>query len=105
MLLLTARSNAGQKSGPMRRLKMLTRELLYTALTRQKKKIVVLHQGSSTDLQRLSSERYSATATRLTNLFGTPKPVAVGGIFLEGAIDTSYEPRRGRALPTPARLM
>lgn len=62
---------------------MLTRELLYTALTRQKQKVVVLHQGSATDLQRLSSERFSASATRLTNLFGPPKPVKVGDLFLE----------------------
>lgn len=62
---------------------MLTRELLYTALTRQKQKVIVLHQGSATDLQRLSSECYSATATRLTNLFGAPRPVAVGNTFLE----------------------
>jgi hypothetical protein len=62
---------------------MLTRELLYTALTRQKQKVIVLHQGSATDLQRLSAERFSATATRLTNLFGPPRPVAVGGTFLE----------------------
>jgi len=62
---------------------MITRELLYTALTRQKQKVVILHQGSAIDLQRLSSERYSATATRLTNLFGPPRPVAVAGTFLE----------------------
>lgn len=62
---------------------MLTRELLYTALTRQKTKVVILHQGSATELQKLSSERYSATATRLTNLFGPPKPVIVGDSFLE----------------------
>jgi hypothetical protein len=62
---------------------MLTRELLYTALTRQKRKVVVLHQGSATDLQKLSSDRFSASATRLTNLFGAPKPVKVGESFLE----------------------
>ncbi len=62
---------------------MLTRELLYTALTRQKKKIVVLHQGSATDLQKLSSEQFSAAARRLTNLFGPPCPVKVGTSFLE----------------------
>ncbi len=62
---------------------MITRELLYTALTRQKQKVVILHQGAATDLQRLSSERFSATATRLTNLFGPPRPVAVGNAFLE----------------------
>ncbi len=62
---------------------MLTRELIYTALTRQRKKVVVLHQGSATDLQKLSSERYSSTAARLTNLFAPPKPVQVGDKFLE----------------------
>jgi hypothetical protein len=62
---------------------MLTRELLYTALTRQKDKVVILHQGSATDLQKLSSERYSSTATRLTNLFGPPKLMKVGDTFLE----------------------
>lgn len=62
---------------------MLTRELLYTALTRQKNRVVVLHQGSATDLQKLSSERFSSAAARLTNLFGPPKPVKVGDSFLE----------------------
>jgi hypothetical protein len=62
---------------------MVTRELLYTALTRQKKKVIVFHQGSTTDLQKLSSEKHSATATRLTNLFGPPQPVAIGDVFLE----------------------
>ena len=62
---------------------MLTRELLYTALTRQKQKIVILMQGSPTDLQRLSSELYSETAGRLTNLFSPPTAVKVGKKFLE----------------------
>ena len=65
---------------------MLTRELLYTALTRQRQKVIVLHQGDATELQRLSSEHHSATATRLTNLFKPPNPVQVRGLkdkFLE----------------------
>lgn len=62
---------------------MVTRELLYTALTRQKEKVVVLLQGSATDLHRFSSERYSAAACRLTNLFGPPKPIKIKGAFLE----------------------
>ena len=62
---------------------MLTRELLYTALTRQKEKVVILLQGSTLDLHRLSSEKLSATASRLTNLFSPPKPVEVKGSFLE----------------------
>jgi ATP-dependent exoDNAse (exonuclease V) alpha subunit len=65
---------------------MLSRELLYTALTRQRRKVVVLHQGDATELQRLSAEYHSLTATRLTNLFRAPKPVQVRGLkdrFLE----------------------
>lgn len=65
---------------------MLSRELLYTALTRQTDKVVVLHQGSATDLQKLSSERYSATAARLTNLFRPPSPVEISGHFLEAGL-------------------
>lgn len=65
---------------------MLTRELIYTALTRQRQKVIVLHQGDATELQRLSSEHHSATAMRLTNLFKAPNPVQVRGLkdkFLE----------------------
>lgn len=65
---------------------MLSRELLYTALTRQRTRVVVLHQGDATELQRLSSEHHSSTATRLTNLFKPPNPVQVRGLkdrFLE----------------------
>ena len=62
---------------------MVTRELLYTALTRQKDKIVVLLQGSVADLHRFSSEQHSVSARRLTNLFGPPQPVEIKGSFLE----------------------
>jgi hypothetical protein len=87
---------------------MLTRELLYTALTRQKKKIVVLHQGNATDLQKLSSERYSAAATRLTNLFGPPKPIKVGNSFLEERlihITSRGEPVRSKSEVIIANLL
>jgi hypothetical protein len=82
---------------------MLTRELLYTALTRQKQKVIVLHQGSATDLQRLSAERYSATATRLTNLFGPPRPVAVGDIFLEDRL--IHRTSRGEAVRSKSEVI
>lgn len=62
---------------------MLSRELLYTALTRQKNRIVVLHQGDATELHKFSMEQFSATANRLTNLFQRPQPVRVGDKFLE----------------------
>ena len=63
--------------------RILSRELMYTALTRQTERIVLLLQGSLNDLQHLSAEQYSETAARLTNLFAPPKPVEVGNQFLE----------------------
>ena len=62
---------------------LLSRELIYTALTRQTEKIVILMQGTPTDVQRLSSEEYSEAAGRLTNLFTPPTRVQVGERFLE----------------------
>ncbi len=63
--------------------RLLSRELLYTALTRQKDRIVILHQGPRTDLRKYSSDDRSETARRLTNLFLAPSPVEVEGRFFE----------------------
>ena len=54
----------------------LSRELLYTALTRQQERVVVLHQGDLRNLRRYASDKHSDIARRLTNLFSPPKPVA-----------------------------
>lgn len=62
---------------------MVTREMLYTALTRQKDKVVVLLQGTAIDLHRLRSGQNSATARRLTNLFVKQKPIQWSRVFLE----------------------
>lgn len=86
---------------------MLSRELLYTALTRQSKKVVLFHQGSATDLQKLSGERYSATATRLTNLFGPPTPVEVRmgkeHVFLEDRL--IHRTTRGEAVRSKSEVI
>lgn len=63
--------------------RLLSRELLYTALTRQRSHFVLLHQGALADLRQLGSPTFSETARRVTNLFTAPKPMAVGGHFLE----------------------
>ena len=55
----------------------LSRELLYTALTRQKKRVVILHQGDLRELRRYANEVYSDIARRLTNLFAPPKPISI----------------------------
>ncbi|HLG68078.1 MAG TPA: ATP-dependent RecD-like DNA helicase, partial [Acidimicrobiales bacterium] len=46
--------------------RLLSRELLYTALTRQKDRVVILHQGPRSELRKYSSDDRSETARRLT---------------------------------------
>ena len=82
---------------------MLTRELVYTALTRQREKIIILMQGSPSDLQRLSSEVYSEAAGRLTNLFSAPSPVPVGGKFLEEGL--IHRTARGEAVRSKSEVI
>jgi hypothetical protein len=59
----------------------VSRELLYTALTRQKERIVILHDGTVEELVELAHPRYSETARRLTDLFvaSTPEMVEIDG--------------------------
>lgn len=63
--------------------RLLSRELLYTALTRQKDRIVILHQGERSNLRKYSSDNQSETARRLTNLFDVPSPIDIDGQFFE----------------------
>ena len=63
--------------------RLLSRELLYTALTRQKDRVVILHQGPRSELRKYSSDDGSETARRLTNLFVPPSPVSIDGRFYE----------------------
>jgi hypothetical protein len=63
--------------------RLLSRELLYTALTRQKDRVVILHQGQRSDLLKFSSDDRSETARRLTNLFVAPSPIEIDGRFFE----------------------
>jgi hypothetical protein len=55
----------------------VSRELMYTALTRQKDKVVILHEGSLPDLRALAQPWRSETARRLTDLFDAPHPVTL----------------------------
>ena len=58
--------------------RILSRELLYTALTRQKDKIVILFQGNPADLRLYAGDHHSDTARRLTNLFEASIPIRIG---------------------------
>ena len=57
--------------------RLLSREMLYTALTRHKDKVVILHQGDFKDLQQYGQEQASEIARRMTNLFRPSRPVEV----------------------------
>ena len=64
--------------------RLLSRELLYTALTRQTNRVVVLHEGSLAELLSFSTADNSETARRYTNLLRNPLPQDVGaGRFLD----------------------
>ncbi len=64
----------------------LSRELLYTALTRQRERVVILHQGDRTELQQYRSHYYSDVARRVTNLFGTPGLVEIRERLLDATL-------------------
>jgi ATP-dependent exoDNAse (exonuclease V) alpha subunit len=66
--------------------RLLSRELLYTALTRQRERMIVLYQGSLQELRRFASDARSETAGRITNLFAKPNPVEVDGRFMESRL-------------------
>ena len=53
---------------------LLSRELLYTALTRHQDLLVILHQGPLVDYRRFAGDEHSEIARRMTNLFVDPLP-------------------------------
>lgn len=63
--------------------RMLSRELLYTALTRQTKKVIILHQGPFIEFKKYSDDIHSVTARRYTNIFYKPSVIEFEDKFLE----------------------
>ena len=57
--------------------RLLSREMLYTSLTRHSGKIVIFHQGDFRDIQRYSNEQSSEISKRMTNLFNASEPCEV----------------------------
>ena len=62
---------------------LLSREMLYTSLTRQKDKVIMLYQGNAFDIKALASPLKSDALKRITNLFVKPELVEVEGQYLE----------------------
>lgn len=61
----------------------LSRELFYTALTRQRQRVIIFHEGELDALIDAAAPGNSETARRLTNLFEAPAPVSVAGERLD----------------------
>ena len=57
--------------------RLVSREMLYTALTRQKRRIWILHQGSFDRFLSLRQYVFSDIAARFTNLLRIPAPKSV----------------------------
>ena len=56
---------------------LLSRELLYTALTRHQDRLVILHEGPLVEYRRYAGDEHSEIARRMTNLFVDPLPCEV----------------------------
>jgi len=66
---------------------ILSRELIYTALTRHQDRVVVMHQGPRTVLKEFAAPHRSETARRMTNLLLPCRmlefPQTKGSLFLQ----------------------
>jgi len=86
---------------------LLSRELLYTALTRHQERLVILHQGPLAEYRRYASDDHSEIAKRMTNLFADPMPceVTVGAQqgFLEK--DLIHRTERGDLVRSKSELV
>jgi hypothetical protein len=82
---------------------LLSRELLYTALTRQRERLVILHQRELSGLKRYAAPGWSETARRLTNLFRPPSQIALEDRFLEEAL--IHRTRRGDAVRSKSEVI
>lgn len=66
---------------------LLSPELLYTALTRQRDRVVLFVQGDPYDLRLMADPAMSDTARRLTRLFREPDPFETAdGRYLDGSL-------------------
>ena len=85
---------------------LLSRELLYTALTRHRERLVVLHRGPFADFRRFAGDEHSEIARRMTNLFVDPRPrevvVAKETRFLEEGL--IHRTERGELVRSKSEL-
>lgn len=66
--------------------RMLSRELLYTAITRQKHKLIILYNNDAIKLRDYSYPNYSEVAKRLTCLFKNPSLIEYKNAYFEESL-------------------
>jgi ATP-dependent exoDNAse (exonuclease V) alpha subunit len=86
---------------------ILSRELIYTALTRHKYRIIIMHQGQRSLLKDFSAPHRSETARRRTNILSDCRmvefPLAKDSLFLqEGLI---HRTSKGLAVRSKSELL
>ena len=86
---------------------LLSRELLYTALTRHQDRLVILHQGPIAEYRHYASDEHSEIARRMTNLFMDPLPrevmVNIQERFLEEGL--IHRTERGELVRSKSELV
>jgi hypothetical protein len=82
---------------------ILSRELIYTALTRQRARAILLHQGELRAMREYAQSTYSETARRLTNVFTKPDPVAIDDRRLEAGL--IHRTRKGHAVRSKSEVV
>ncbi len=86
---------------------ILSRELIYTALTRHQDRVVVMHQGPRTLLKDFTAPHRSETARRRTNLLSDCTmlefPQAKGSVFLQKGL--IHRTSKGLAVRSKSELL
>lgn len=82
---------------------LLSKELLYTALTRQEKKLYIIYNEEAFNLRKYSSMEYSDIARRFTDLFAPPKIVEVGNHYYEE--DLVHRAKDGRMFRSKSEVI
>ena len=84
----------------------LTRELLYTALTRHREQLVILHEDDVAEMRRYAHPSASEIARRMTDLFDDPEPISIviasGTTFLDKNL--LHRTSRGELVRSKAEL-
>ena len=87
--------------------RLLSRELLYTALTRHQDQLVILHQGPIEDYRRYAGDEFSEIARRMTNLFVPPDPREVSAGRADRFLEDSliHRTERGELVRSKSELV